>query len=328
MAEGRESLVGCVGALERGETAEGLFEGIVGNEVGGGVAFLFSGQGSQWAGMGRELYEAFPVFAGALDEVCGGLDVHLGRSLKELLFAGEGSEEALLLDRTEFTQPALFALEVALYRLVVGFGVKPDYLVGHSIGELSAAYVAGVFSLGDACALVAARGRLMGALADGGAMAATMASEDEVLGSLVGFEGRLALAAVNGPGSVVVSGEEGALGEWEAVFAAEGRKITRLRVSHAFHSPLMDPMLEEFTGVVRGLSFSEPRIPIVSNVSGVELSAGEATSAEYWASQVRGTVRFADGVSFLRDRGVTRFLELGPDGVLSGMVHECMGEED
>jgi acyl transferase domain-containing protein/NADPH:quinone reductase-like Zn-dependent oxidoreductase/acyl carrier protein len=333
VAEDREALVGCLGALERGEAAEGLFQGFVGNEVGGGVAFLFSGQGSQWAGMGRELYEAFPVFAGALDEVCGGLDVHLGRSLKELLFAGEGSEEALLLGRTQFTQPALFALGVALYRLVIGFGVKPDYLVGHSIGELSAAYVAGVFSLEDACALVAARGRLMGALADGGAMAATVASEGEVLESLVGFEGRLALAAVNGPGSVVVSGEEGALGEWETAFgqSAEdgregGRKVTRLRVSHAFHSPLMDPMLEEFTGVVQGLSLSEPRIPIVSNVSGVELSTGEATSPEYWASQVRGTVRFRDDVSFLRDRGVTRFLELGPDGVLSGLVHECMDE--
>jgi malonyl CoA-acyl carrier protein transacylase len=333
VAEGREELLGGLGALERGELMDGLFRDVAGSDVGGGVAFLFSGQGSQWAGMGRGLHEAFPVFASALDEVCEEFDGLLGRSLKELLFAGEGSEEASLLDRTQFTQPALFALEVALYRLVAGFGVKPDYLVGHSIGELSAAHVAGVFSLEDACALVAARGRLMGALADGGAMAAVMASEDEVLESLAMFDGRLALAAVNGPGSVVVSGEEGALGEWEGAFGqgAEdgggGRQVTRLRVSHAFHSQLMDPMLDEFRGVVRGLSFSEPRIPIVSNVSGVQLSADEATSPEYWASQVRGTVRFADGVSLLRDAGVTRFLELGPDGVLSGMVHECVDQD-
>ncbi len=328
IAEDRQELIEGLAALEGGLEWDGVVSGVVG---GGRLAFLFSGQGSQWVGMGRGLYEVFPVFAGELDLLCGELDPLLGCSLRELLFAEEGSEGASVLDRTEFTQPALFALEVALYRLVAGFGLKPDFLVGHSIGELAAAYVAGVFSLEDACRLVVGRGRLMGALDGVGAMAAVRASERDVLESLTGFGDRLALAAVNAPEAVVVSGDEVALGEWEAVFGAAGdgveRKITRLRVSNAFHSALMDPMLEEFRTLAEDISFSEPTIPIVSNVTGA-VASGEFCSAEYWVSQVRGTVRFADDVRALRDVGVTRFLELGPDGVLSGMVLECFGEEE
>jgi acyl transferase domain-containing protein/acyl carrier protein len=326
VAEDRAGLVSSLGALERGEVVEGLIRATTGNGA-GKVAFLFSGQGSQWAGMGAELYTAFPVFAAAVDEICTLLDGHLGRALKDLLFAEEGSEEALLLDRTQFTQAALFVIEVALFRLVSSFGLAPDFLIGHSIGELSAAYVAGVLSLEDACALVAARGRLMGALPDGGAMAAVRASEQEVVKSLAEFDGRLSLAAVNGPEAVVLSGEEQALGQWEEAFGQnQERKITRLRVSHAFHSILMEPMLEEFRALAAGLSFSKPRIPVVSNVTG-ELAGEELTRPEYWVSQVRQAVRFCEGVRFLQGAGVTRFLELGPDGVLSGMTDQCLNPE-
>jgi acyl transferase domain-containing protein len=330
VAEDRKDFLASLSALERGDAIEGVVSGVVAG--GGRLAFLFSGQGSQWAGMGRGLYEAFPVFASEFDVLCGELGVLLGCSLKDLLFAEDDSEGATRLDLTAFTQPALFALEVALYRLVTSFGVKPDFLVGHSIGELSAAFVAGVFGLEDACRLVVGRGRLMGGLDGVGAMAAVRASVLEVLGSLVGFEDRLALAAVNAPEAVVVSGDEVALGEWEVAFGnaegeGSGHKITRLRVSNAFHSARMDPMLEEFRALAEGVSFAEPAIPIVSNVTGA-LAGAELSNAEYWVSQVRGTVRFADDIQCLRDAGVTRFLELGPDGVLSGMTLECLGEGD
>ncbi|HEX4306156.1 MAG TPA: SDR family NAD(P)-dependent oxidoreductase [Solirubrobacterales bacterium] len=288
------------------------------------VALMLSGQGSQRAGMGAGLQAAFPAYAEALDALCAELDPLLGLSLKDHLFATEGTPEALRLDRTELTQPALFATEVALFRLLEGWGPRPDFLIGHSIGELAAAHLAGVLSLSDACALVAARGRLMGALPEGGAMVAIEAGEDEIAGEV----GRgLSIAALNAPGSVVVSGEEEAALELAGRWAERGRRTTRLRVSHAFHSELMEPMLSEFAEVAEGLSYAAPTIPIVSGLSGRPLSAEEATSPAYWVRQAREPVRFGAGIAWLRSEGAGTFLELGPGGALCAMAQASLPSE-
>ncbi len=340
---GRESLMEGLRALARGEDAPGLVRGSV-RGAGSGLAFLFTGQGAQRVGMGRELCEALPVFAGAFEEACGHLDGLLGRSLREVVFGetagrerardseGSGGERPEsgdaggrgLLDETLFTQAGLFALEVALFRLLEDWGLCPDYLVGHSIGELVAAHVAGVLSLEDACTLVAARGRLMGALPRGGAMVALAASEGAVLEVLGGFEDRVSLAAVNGPEAVVISGEEDVVLGLAAVFEERGCKTKRLRVSHAFHSPRMDGMLAEFEALAAGLSFSAPQIPIVSNLTGEPVSAEQVCDPGYWVRHAREPVRFLDAVRWLDGRGVGSLLELGPDGVLSAMAQDCL----
>ncbi|RLV10044.1 6-deoxyerythronolide-B synthase [Streptomyces griseocarneus] len=323
VAADRAELTQCLRRLADGELPVLGTRGAVSD---GKLAVLFTGQGAQRVGMGREWYARYPVFAQAFDAVCDELDRHLGRPLREVILGRPGTEG--LLDETGWTQPALFAVEVALYRLVESWGVRADLVSGHSIGELAAAHVAGVLSLADAAALAAARGRLMQALPRGGAMVAVQATEDEVVPLLAERAGRAGLAAVNGPSSVVVAGDEDAVTEVAAHFAGRGRSTKRLRVSHAFHSHRMDAMVAEFTGVVRGMSLKAPSIPVVSALTGAVVTAEEVCAPEYWARHARETVRFLDAVRTLEAEGATTFLELGPDAVLAAMGQECAVGDD
>ncbi|HEY2061744.1 MAG TPA: SDR family NAD(P)-dependent oxidoreductase [Amycolatopsis sp.] len=304
------------------EIADGSAAGVT--ALAGRTAFLFTGQGSQRPGMGLELAAASPEYAAAFEEVCAAIDPALGRSLRALIADPDGAET---LSRTEFAQPALFAVEVALFRMLEHAGLRPDLLAGHSIGEIAAAHVSGVLSLADAATLVCARGRLMQALPEGGAMVSVAATEDEVLELLAGHEDTAGIGALNGPDSTVLSGAEEVVTALAALLAERGRKTKRLRVSHAFHSPLMDPMLAEFEAVVSGLTFHPARIPLVSTLTGAAASDAELADPAHWVRHVRRPVRLLDAVRALHDQGVTRFLELGPDAVLTGAVAGCLPDD-
>ncbi|MBP1158333.1 type I polyketide synthase [Rhodococcus sp. PvR099] len=302
LGTGRGELLDGLGVMARGGVGSGVVRGSV---VSGGVGFVFAGQGGQRWGMGEGLFEAFPAFARAVEEVR-----TAGLVIPEVLEGGDVS-------RTGFAQPALFELEVGLFRLLESWGVRPDYLLGHSVGEVAAAHVAGVLSLEDAVRLVNARAQLMQALPAGGAMVAIAASESQVVAEL---QPGVAIAAVNGPSSVVVAGEEAAVLEVASRFS----RWKRLTVSHAFHSPLMEPMLDEFRLVAEGLTYHAPRIPLVSTVA----VGADMCSPEYWVQQVREPVRFSAGVAHLESLGVRTFVELGPDGALTALVPECVSEAE
>ncbi|MFF5706506.1 acyltransferase domain-containing protein [Streptomyces sp. NPDC012794] len=310
VAADREELARGLDALARDHRAAGLVRGTAKEPR--DLAVLFSGQGCQRPGMGLGLYRAFPVFAAAFDEVCAALGGGVGRAV----FGGDADA----LNRTGTAQPALFAVEVALYRLVESWGVVPKFVGGHSVGEIAAAHVSGVLSLKDAAALVTARGRLMEALPGDGTMVCVRTGEDEVAPLLVPGT---AVAAVNGPRDVVVSGAR------EAVRAVVGRLAERdvkskaLRVSHAFHSPLMDPVLEEFRRAIAGLDFRRPRTAFVSALTG-GIVTEEVAHPDYWVRHARETVRFHDAVRALEAEGAGAVLELGPDGALTAMARSCL----
>jgi|GEM_PF-6043408 len=325
-ATSKEQVLKDLGILAEGGTVSNSARSDAASIDSGKTAFLFTGQGSQYAGMGKALYDTQPIFREALDTCAGILTPLLERPLLEVMFAEEGSADTELLNQTAYTQPALFALEYALYQLWDSWGLRPDIMLGHSVGELTAACVAGVFSLEDGLRLIVARGRLMQQLPEGGTMVSVQAPESAVLEKLKGYQESVSIAGLNGPAQTVISGSEEDVLAIAAEFAKDEIKTTRLTVSHAFHSPLMDPMLEEFRKVAAAITYHTPQKTFVSNVDGQPATEAVAT-ADYWVDHVRNAVRFTDGMQSVHDLGATTYLEIGPHPTLLGMAAACLPED-
>ncbi|MBQ1160739.1 acyltransferase domain-containing protein [Streptomyces sp. A73] len=317
----RDALLAAVRALAAGEEHQGVLTS--GAEPGpadrsGRTVFLFSGQGSQRVGMGAGLHARFPEFAAAFDEVCAQLADDLEHPLRDVVFSGPRE----VLDHTTYAQAGLFALQVGLVRLLESVGIRPDAVIGHSIGEIAAAHTAGVFDLPDACRLVGARARLMGRLAPGGAMAAVQAEAEELAEDLTACQGHVSLAALNTPGTTVLSGPAELVSRIAAAWAERGRKTKSLAVSHAFHSPLMEPMLDDFAAAIGGLAYRTPALPLLSNLTG-EPAEELLTTPDYWVQQIRRPVLFHPAVSHIAAR-TQAFVELGPDRTLSTAARQTL----
>lgn len=309
-------------AFAEGKSAAGLHAADVDGGVSSEVVFLFTGQGSQYSGMGRELYDTQPVFRAAIDRCAELLKPHLDRPLCSVLYPAPG--ERSLLDQTVYSQPGIFALEYALTELWKSWGVTPAAVMGHSLGEDVAGCVAGVFNLADALSLIAARGRLMQALPENGGMRLIFADEARVREAVDRTKNEVAIAAVNGPQSVTISGSTDALQRIADAFTAEGIKSRPITASHGFHSALMDPVLEPLEAVASRIAFNEPRIGFVSNITGALVGDGEVSSPAYWTRHVRDTVQFARGVQTLFDRGYRIFVEIGPSSTLTALGRQCI----
>ncbi|MCT9008767.1 type I polyketide synthase [Streptomyces rhizosphaerihabitans] len=316
----RDELLSGLAALSEGTESAAVVRAVAG-ELGGSV-FMFPGQGAPWAGAARQLYDTFPVFAQSLDETCARFDAHLPFELKPVLLADDPADR----ERTDIAQPALFTLQVALYRLLAKYCPRPDRLIGHSVGEIAAAHVSGVLGLDAATRLVAARGRIMQTVTERGAMLAVRASQAQV-SALLGSYDRVGVAAVNGPESVVVSGLREQVHALRDRLVADGTSAKLLKVDHAFHSPLMDPVLDEFAAAIPELPAGEMTVPIVSTRLGREATLQELTSAAYWVDHVREPVRFYDAVECARAAGAGVFLEVGPGATLAGITQEVFTGE-
>ncbi|WP_394813386.1 type I polyketide synthase, partial [Streptomyces johnsoniae] len=322
VAADREQAAAAVAALAEHRPAPDLVTDTADGAGPGGLGLLFTGQGSQRPRMGLALRETSPAFRAAYDAACAEVDRHLDEPVQRVI-----AERPDLLQRTAYAQPALFALQAGLFHLVTTWGLRPDALVGHSVGEIGAAHAAGVLSLADAAVLVTARGRLMQARRDDGGMVAVQASEDEIRATLAGHEERVTLAAVNGPEAVVISGDAGAVADIAAQWRERGRRVKQLTTSHAFHSHHLDGMLDEFAEIVAGLGLHAPRLPVMSNVTGRAADPQEIRTPAYWVAQARRPVRFADGLRHAHGAGARTFLELGPGAVLSAMGRGCLPDD-
>ncbi|MCL4267594.1 MAG: type I polyketide synthase [Anaerolineae bacterium] len=314
-----------LGGFTSGQEVDGLVSGQVKGKERGKIAFLFTGQGSQYVGMGQELYQSQPLFRQTMQACDERLRPYLARPLLSVLYPSDGDSSPL--DETAYTQPALFALEYALAKLWQSWGIQPDVLLGHSIGEYVAACLAGVFSLEDGLKLVAARGRLMQTLTTPGRMAVAFAAEETVQAAIAPYAEAVGIAAVNGPESITYAGQAEAVTAVTAALQRQGIETRDLNVSHAFHSPLMTPILQPFAEIVASVPLHPPRLEIISNVTGQPVGA-EMSSADYWVEHIRQPVRFAPGMAALRQQGAGVFIEIGPKPTLLGMGRQSVTEAE